>query len=85
MAKNFAFIEQMKVKAKMEKQIKQITPEVYAGIALALHRKQKWGYKRINDLFMESQKIWDECVELDINMIELCEKETGIEVRGQVE
>lgn len=85
MAKNRAFIEQMKLQAKMKQQIKQITPEVYAGIALALHRKQKWGYKRINELFMESQKIWDECVELDINMIELCERETGIEVQGQVE
>jgi hypothetical protein len=85
MAKNIAFIEQMKAAAKLKKQINKITPEVYAGIALALHRKQKWGYKRINELFMESQKIWDECVELDINMIELCERETGIEVKGLVE
>ena len=85
MAKNHAFIEQMKAAAKMKQQIKQITPEVYAGIALALHRKQKWGYKRINELFMESQKIWDECVEFEINMIELCEEETGIEVRGSIE
>ena len=85
MAKNHGLIEQMKAAAKLKQQIKQITPEVYAGIALALHRKQKWGYKRINELFMESQKIWDECVELDINMIELCEQETGIEVQGQVE
>ena len=55
MAKNYAFIEQMKAAAKLKKQINKITPEVYAGIALALHRKQKWGYKRINELFMESQ------------------------------
>ena len=53
MAKNKMLIEQLKLQAKMKEQIKQITPEIYAGIALALHRKYKWGYKRINALFME--------------------------------
>lgn len=85
MAKNKMLIEQLKLQAKMKEQIKQITPEIYAGIALALHRKYKWGYKRINALFMESQLIWDECVCSDINMIQMCENETGIEVQRQVE
>ena len=35
----YALIQQAKTEAKMRKQIKQITPCVYAGIALALHRK----------------------------------------------
>ena len=65
------------------KKIEQITPEVYAGIALALHRKCGWGYKRINDLFVESQTIWNECINSDINMMEMCEKETGIELRKE--
>lgn len=65
------------------KKIEQITPEVYAGIALALHRKYGWGYKRINDLFSESQTIWNECVNSGINMVEMCEEETGIEVRKE--
>lgn len=85
MAKNKMLIEQLKLQAKMKEQIKQITPEIYAGIALALHRKYKWGYKRINALFIESQLIWDECVYSDINMIQMCENETGIEVQRQVE
>ena len=80
MAKNNILIEQYKT---MYKKIQQITPEVYAGIALALHRKYGWGYKRINDLFLESQTIWNECVNSGINMVEMCEEETGIELRKE--
>ena len=77
MGKNNNLINKYKM---LYKKIEQITPEVYAGIALALHRKCGWGYKRINDLFVESQTIWNECINSDINMMEMCEKETGIEL-----
>ena len=80
MGKNNNLINKYKM---LYKKIDQITPEVYAGIALALHRKCGWGYKRINDLFVESQTIWDECINSDINMMEMCEKETGIELRKE--
>ena len=80
MAKNNYLINKYKM---LYKKIEQITPEVYAGIALALHRKCGWGYKRINDLFDESQIIWNECINSDINMMEMCEKETGIELRKE--
>ena len=80
MAKNNYLINKYKM---LYKKINQITPEVYAGIALALHRKCGWGYKRINDLFEESQVIWNECINSDINMMEMCEKETGIELRKE--
>lgn len=80
MGKNNNLINKYKL---LYKKIDQITPEVYAGIALALHRKCGWGYKRINDLFVESQTIWNECINSDINMMEMCEKETGIELRKE--
>ena len=80
MGKNNNLISKYKM---LYKKIEQITPEVYAGIALALHRKCGWGYKRINDLFEESQIIWNECINSDINMMEMCEKETGIELRKE--
>ena len=80
MGKNNNLINKYKM---LYKKIEQITPEVYAGIALALHRKCGWGYKRINDLFSESQIIWNECINSDINMLEMCEKETGIELRKE--
>lgn len=81
MGKNNRLINQYKL---MYQKIKEITPEVYAGIALALHRKHGWGYKRINDLFALSQDIWNECTYKDINMIQMCEEETGIEVQARV-
>ena len=80
MAKNNYLINKYKI---LYNKINQITPEVYAGIALALHRKCGWGYKRINDLFEESQIIWNECINSDINMLQMCEKETGIELRKE--
>lgn len=80
MAKNNKLIEQYKT---MYKKIQQITPEVYAAIALALHRKNKWGYKRINELFEESQKIWQESVNEDKDMVQMCLDETGIELKNK--
>lgn len=74
-----------KLLAKMERQCREITPSVYASIAIALHRKHKWGFKRISDLFTESQEVWNECIQGDISMVEMCEKETGIDVRNRVE
>ena len=82
MAKNKVLIEQMK---RLQRNINNITPEVYAGIALALHRRYGWGYKRINDLFTESQYIWFECVDLGTNMVKMCYDETGIDVQRKVE
>ena len=82
MAKNNKLINQYKA---MYQQIQNITPEVYAGIALALHRNRGWGYKRINELFAESQEIWTECVQSDVNMIQMCLDETGIDVQRRVD
>ena len=75
MAKNNKLINQYK---EMYKQIDQITPKVYAALALALHREYGWGYTRIARAFATSQDIWDESNERDIDMIKMCEEETGI-------
>ena len=82
MGKNNSLINRYKA---MYQQIQKITPEVYACIALALHRKCGWGFKRINDLFVESQEIWTECIQSDVNMIQMCERETGIDVQRKVD
>ena len=74
-----------KLLALMDRKCKEITPEVYACIALALHRKYGWGFKRISDLFAESQEIWNECIQSGECMVEMCERETGIDVRNRVE
>lgn len=74
-----------KLLSKLERQCREITPSVYASIAIALHRKYGWGYKRISDLFAESQEVWNECIQGDISMIEMCERITGIDVRNKTE
>lgn len=80
MGKNNKLIRQF---ALMNKHIQTITPQVYAALALALHRKYGWGYVRINRLFLESQEIWTECVDNKLNMLQMCEDETGIKVEGR--
>ena len=49
------------------------------------NRKYGCGYKRISDLFAESQAIWQECIQSDISMAEMCEKETGIDILRRIE
>ena len=82
MGKNKFLINQYK---KLQENIRDTTPSVYAALALALHRKHGWGYKRINDLFNELIVIWNECIQSDIKMLEMCERETGIDVKMKVE
>lgn len=90
MGKNYMLIQQAKElqrhrnqqeqqKQQLRENIENITPQVYACIALALHRRYGWGHKRINDLFRESQIIWEDCVFDERNMIQICADETGIE------
>lgn len=81
MAKNKQLLRMM---ALIDRKSKEITPDVYAAIALALHRKYGWGYQRISALFKESHDIWEECIQTDLNMHQMCEEETGIEVVGVV-
>lgn len=81
MGKNNRLINQFK---QMHQSIQNLTPEIYAGIALALHRRFGWGFKRINDLFLESQDIWNECVRTGKNIQQMCLDETGIDVVRKV-
>lgn len=68
-------------KQKLEEEVKNLVPGVYASLAIALHRNWGWGFKRINRLFSQSQRIWEE-LGTD-NIIELCEKETNILLKGE--
>lgn len=62
----------------------EMVPQIYAAIAIALHRTHKFGYKRINDVFVESQRIWESFSGTPDDMIALCEKETGVTVTNQI-
>ena len=68
-------------KQKLKEEVNNLVPGVYASLAIALHRNWGWGFKRVNRLFSQSQRIWED-LGTD-NMIELCEKETNILLKGE--
>ena len=88
MRKNNAYIERMKRVAQAEKhfqsEVNDLVPKVYAAIALALHRTEGFGYGRIQRTFAESQKIWQDSLDDERNMIRICKDETGIDVLNGV-
>lgn len=77
--KNHALIANMK---RLQKEVNNVVPNVYAAIAISLHRKHGWGFKRIDALFRDSQELWAEATETGENMAARCLEETGIDVVG---
>lgn len=53
----------------------QMVPQIYAAIAIALHRTYGFGYKRINDVFVESQHIWESYAGDGADMVKKCEED----------
>ena len=76
MGKNNKLINQFKL---MHQHIQNLTPEIYAAIAIAMHRNG-YTFEDIELIFAESQEIWTECVQSGVNMQKMCEEETGIDV-----
>lgn len=74
MPKNDKLINRYKY---LHKQTILITPAIYASLAIALSEKG-WGYKRINDLFVRSQEIWQSNTSNVAGMVRQCEEITGI-------
>lgn len=69
--------EQNRIKA-VEKASDDMVPQIYAAIAIALHREYGWGYARINRVFLRSQEVWEGFAGRINEMVKLCEEETGI-------
>lgn len=86
MGKNNKLINSLNLIAKKKqaenigKAADQMVPQIYAAMAIALHRLYGFGYERINRAFKESQDIWEEFDGYIDEMAELCEKETGVTV-----
>ena len=63
------------------------TPAIYAAIAIAIYRlldmPDEEKAEAINSIFVESQMIWENAVEQNIDIQTLCEQETGIDIRGK--
>lgn len=86
MGKNNRLINSINALAKQKqaenigKAADQMVPQIYAAMAIALHRTYGFGYERINRAFVESQKIWEYFSGNIDEMVEVCERETGMTV-----
>lgn len=91
MSKNNKFIEYMKILSainhneRVEEAAKQDTVQIYSVLAMALFDlldgDDKEKTDSINTIFARSQEIWLDCVDKNIDVVEECEKLTGITMR----
>ena len=78
MAKNNSLIAQYKY---LYRKASDITPSVYASIAIPLVEKYGWSGEEVEDLFQLSQDIWQQNVTSRQTMLETCLELTGIDMR----
>lgn len=89
MGKNNKLINQLNAIASRNRQLHveeasdKMVPQIYAAMAIALHRTYGFGYERINRVFLKTQHIWEDFSGNIEEMIELCEKETGVRIEGR--
>lgn len=89
MGKNNRLINQLNAIASrncqlhVEETSDKMVPQIYAAMAIALRRSEKFGYERINRVFLESQHIWEYFSGNIEEMTRLCEKETGVRIEGK--
>lgn len=63
------------------KTAQDITPSVYASIAIPLITKYGWTQDEVEQLFLDSQDEWQNSIGSNDNMILRCERITGIDMR----
>lgn len=68
----------------VQQEIKNVTPSVYAAIAIGLVEEFGWDENQVHDLFTYTQSLWSACAEKNISMRQWCLDLTGIEVQGFV-
>ena len=79
MAKNKNLIEQYKY---LYRKASDITPSLYASIAIPLVENYGWNGDEVENLFQMSQDIWQDNATDRMTMIEKCLELTGIDLRA---
>ena len=74
-------IEQLK---RLQQEIKNVTPAVYAAVAIGLVEEYNWEPEEVSNLFTYTQSLWAECTKKEISMREWCLELTGIDMQGYV-
>jgi hypothetical protein len=70
-----------KDKLDIQRRIEWLVPRVYASIGLALYDKYKWNPDQIQDLFAESQSIWQASSYEGWDMLDNAEKIMDVEFK----
>ena len=58
----------------------EMVTQIYAALAIALHREFGFGSERINRAFQCSQDVWVDFVGTGEDMVKKCEEETGVKL-----
>lgn len=66
-----------KEKLDIERRVEWLTPHVYASIGLALYDKYKWEPEQIQELFAESQELWQASTREGWDILENAEEIVG--------
>lgn len=70
-----------KDKLEIQRRIEWLVPRVYASIGLALYDKYKWEPEQIQDLFKESDDIWQASTVEGWDLLKNAEEIVGAEFR----
>lgn len=70
-----------KDKLEIQRRIEWLVPRVYASIGLALYDKYKWDPEQIQDLFKESDDIWQASTFEGWDLLKNAEDIVGAEFR----
>ena len=65
----------------IQRRIEWLVPRVYACIGLALYEKYKWESDEIQELFTESQEIWQSSTNMGWDLLKNAEEIVGAEFR----
>lgn len=66
----------------MAQAAKEMQHQFYAALGLALRRKMGYGQKRIMDVFLATQEIWDSYEGAAWKMVDDLREQTGIVLKG---
>lgn len=87
---NRRLLEQVKAVARRNREenigraADRMTVQIYAAMAIALHRECGFGFERIGRVFKRSQDIWTDFTGTGEDMVRKCEEETGIILKYQL-
>ena len=70
--------------ALFQRKVTEITPTIYASFILALHRRCGMEYDDLVEILSETQNIWHESVDNNVDVTQMCYDETDIDIMSSV-